>query len=100
MYILWAVGEERVEWSAEAVRALRRRLGMTQREMADELGARQQTISEWETGVYRPRGVSARTLLRMAESAGAPYRAGASDSRDADDVPAERGEGDEGPPRG
>ena len=51
---------------------------MTQREMADELGARQQTISEWETGVYQPRGVSARALLRMAEAAGAPYRAGGS----------------------
>ena len=94
------MGEERIEWNAEAVRALRRRLNMTQREMADELGARQQTISEWETGAYRPRGVSARALLRMAEESGAPYGAGASDSRDADGVPDERGEGGEGPPRG
>lgn len=73
---------------------------MTQREMADELGARQQTISEWETGVYQPRGVSARALLRMAEESGAPYEAGASDSRDTDGVPDEREEGGEGPPRG
>jgi len=95
-----AVGEERIEWNAEAVRALRRRLKLTQREMADELGARQQTISEWETGAYRPRGVSARALLRMAEEAGAPYRADASDSRDADGVPDERSEGGEGAPSG
>ena len=72
---------------------------MTQREMADELGARQQTISEWETGAYRPRGVSARALLRMAESAGAPYRAGPSNSRDAGGVPDEGAEEDKKPPR-
>ena len=88
---------EPIEWNPDAVRALRRRLGMTQREMADELGARQQTISEWETGVYRPRGVSARALLRMAEAAGPTYRAGAPDSRDSGPIPAEGSEAGEGP---
>ena len=45
-------------WRAERVRALRCHLKRTQQELAQELGVRQQTISDWETGVYRPWGVS------------------------------------------
>ena len=41
--------------------------------MAEELGTRQQTISEWETGQYRPRGASARLLTIIAERAGFVY---------------------------
>lgn len=58
------------EWDAERVRRLRARLGLTQRELAEELGVRQQTVSEWETGAYRPRGASARLLWIVAERAG------------------------------
>ena len=65
------MGETSGAWDAGSVRALRRRLGMTQRALADELGVRQQTISEWETGVYRPRGASARLLRHVAERAAA-----------------------------
>ncbi len=57
-------------WDAERVRRLRARLGLTQRALAEELGVRQQTVSEWETGVYRPRGASARLLGLVAERAG------------------------------
>ncbi len=64
-------------WDAGGVRALRRHLGVSQRELADELGTRQQTISEWETGQYRPRGASARLLSLVAERAGFEYEAGA-----------------------
>ncbi len=42
--------------------------------MAEELGTRQQTVSEWETGRYRPRGASARLLSIIAEAAGFAYR--------------------------
>lgn len=63
-------------WNADAVKELRRRLGMTQRQMARRLGVRQQTVSEWETGLYAPRGASA-TLLRMvSEEAGPDYTTG------------------------
>ncbi|MBI3967911.1 MAG: hypothetical protein HY329_19915 [Chloroflexi bacterium] len=34
---------------------------------------RQQTVSEWETGQYRPRGASARLLTLIAERAGFEY---------------------------
>src|SRR5437764_1132827 len=46
-------------WDATRVRALRKHLGYTQQQLSDELGTRQQTISEWETGMYQPRGASA-----------------------------------------
>ena len=64
----------RVRWDSQGVRALRSHMGMTQQEMADELGTRQQTISEWETGMYRPRGGSATLLSIIAERAGFEYR--------------------------
>lgn len=61
-------------WEAESIRALRRHLGLSQEEMARELGTRQQTVSEWETGQYRPRGASARLLSLIAEGAGFDYQ--------------------------
>lgn len=60
------------------MRRLREYLGLTQREFAGEMNARQQTVSEWETGRYRPRGPSARLLSLIAERAGFAYAAPAS----------------------
>ena len=54
------------EWDSRSIQALRRHLGLTQRQMADELGTRQQTISEWETGLYQPRGASAPSGLNSS----------------------------------
>ena len=62
-------------WNAQRVRALRQHLGLTQEQMAAEMGSRQQTVSEWETGQYQPRGTSARLLTLIAERGGFPYRA-------------------------
>ena len=66
-------GSRQPKWDATGLLALRRRLGLTQQQLADELGIRQQTVSEWETGVYRPRGASARLLGIVAERAGFEY---------------------------
>lgn len=63
-------------WHAASVRGLRRHLEMSQNAFADELGTRQQTVSEWETGRYRPRGTSARLLSIIAERAGFEYDSG------------------------
>ena len=60
-------------WHADQVLALRQHLGLTQQELADELNIRQQTVSEWETGQYRPRGASERLLTMVAERAGFKY---------------------------
>jgi DNA-binding transcriptional regulator YiaG len=63
------------QWDGKEVQALRKHLGITQREMSERLGTRQQTISEWETGMYRPRGASATLLTMIAEQAKFKYDA-------------------------
>lgn len=65
----------RAKWDYQRIRALRRHLGLTQHQMAEELGTRQQTISEWETGIYQPRGASATLLSIIAERARFKYDA-------------------------
>ena len=81
-------GKPKIEWNADTIKALRRHMGLTQTEMSKELGTRQQTISEWETGMYKPRGAT-RTLLNIiAERAGFVYRveeAGKRNSKEAGD---------------
>jgi type I restriction enzyme M protein len=67
-------------WDASAVRALRARLGLTQAELAERMGTRQQTVSEWETGARAPRRMSRRLLRMVAEEAGA-YDPGAPDAQ-------------------
>jgi len=69
----YRAGRSQPEWDGDGVQALRRHLGLTQRELADELGVRQQTVSEWETGMYRPRGASRRLLGLVAERTGFAY---------------------------
>ena len=64
------------QWSKEEIKALRQHLNLTQVKLAEELGTRQQTISEWEKGMYRPRGASATLLGIVAERSGFTYRAG------------------------
>ena len=65
----------RTKWDSECIQTLRRHLGLTQRELAERLGTRQQTISEWETGMYKPRGASATLLSIIAERAEFKYQA-------------------------
>jgi DNA-binding transcriptional regulator YiaG len=57
-------------WTAGRVRRLRGYLRASQAELAARLGARQQTVSEWETGTTRPRGMSRRLLHLVAEESG------------------------------
>ena len=65
---------KRRQWDSQGIQALRRHLGLTQRELADRLGTRQQTVSEWETGMYKPRGASATLLSIVAERAKFEYK--------------------------
>jgi len=66
--------EVEYQWDAESIRTLRGYMDLTQQKMSEELGTRQQTISEWETGMYRPRGGMNRLLSLVAERAGFDYR--------------------------
>ena len=67
------------------IRELRERSGLSQAAFARRLGVRQQTVSEWETGRYAPRGASL-TVLRMFEEEIVPYDASppASETGEAD----------------
>jgi DNA-binding transcriptional regulator YiaG len=65
----------RKQWDGTSIQALRRHLGLTQQELSEKLGTRQQTISEWEVGMYRPRGASATLLSMVAEKARFRYDA-------------------------
>lgn len=60
-------------WDAAKVKALRDHLGLTQTEFSHELGVRQQTVSEWECGQYKPRGASSTLLTVIAERAQFDY---------------------------
>lgn len=68
--------DKAVRWDGRRVRALRTHLRMSQEDLAEELGTRQQTISEWETGKYKPRGASSTLLGVVAERSDFKYRAG------------------------
>ena len=66
---------QKKNWDSQRIQALRHHLGLTQRELAEQLGTRQQTISEWETGMYQPRGASATLLSVIAERSKFKYTA-------------------------
>jgi len=70
-----AAKPRRIPWNSQRIQALRQHLGLSQRALADRLGTRQQTISEWETGIYQPRGTSATLLSMVAEEARFHYDA-------------------------
>ncbi len=77
-------------WTPDQIRALREHMDLTQRELADLLEVRQQTISEWETGLHIPHRSTKKTLTIVAERANFVYDEHAGPS------PAE-GEGDPSP---
>ena len=62
-------------WDARRIKALREHLDMSQAVMAEQMGIRQQTVSEWELGRYEPRGASARLLSIIADRGGFKYAA-------------------------
>lgn len=64
------IGDQGDRWDATRVRALRDWLDDSQTELADRLGTRQQTVSEWETGSSQPRRMSRRLLHLVAEESG------------------------------
>ena len=49
-------------WNAATIRQSRKSRGLTQAELASSLGCRQQTISEWELGMYEPKNAYQKLL--------------------------------------
>lgn len=66
--------EKGIRWDSEAVRALREHMNLSQEELAELMGVRQQTVSEWETGAYEPGRSTAKHLGLVAERAEFPYQ--------------------------
>lgn len=62
-----------LQWNGELIRALRLHMGLSQADMAKTLGVRQQTVSEWEKGVYTPTRASSKHLTLVAEKAAFRY---------------------------
>ncbi len=62
-----------IMWTDVLVKAFREQMGWTQGELAEKLGMRQQTISEWETGMYTPKRSTSKFLTMVAEQAGFEY---------------------------
>jgi DNA-binding transcriptional regulator YiaG len=56
-------------WDSELIKGLRRHMGLTQAQFADVMGVRQQTVSEWEQGIYAPTRATAKHLTLVAERA-------------------------------
>ena len=63
-----------VLWDADLVKALRHHMQMSQAELAEELGVRQPTISEWETSAYIPKRSTSKLLTMVAKEAGFEYK--------------------------
>ncbi len=72
------------EWNPEEIKALRAHMGLSQGDLARELGVRQQTISEWETGMYRPRRSTAKYLTMVAERVGFIYKVESEETQEGD----------------
>jgi transcriptional regulator with XRE-family HTH domain len=52
-------------WDKDSVKNLRSSLKLTQNEFADLLGCRQQTVSEWEQGLYTPANAYGKLLTQL-----------------------------------
>jgi DNA-binding transcriptional regulator YiaG len=68
-YTVRRVGDT-IMWDSELVHALRDHMGVSQSQLAEILGVRQQTVSEWENDVYAPTRASSKFLTLVAERAG------------------------------
>lgn len=61
--------DDEIVWNQDAVKALRKYMGLTQAKFAAEMGVRRQTVSEWENGVYEPDRSTAKHLELIAKQA-------------------------------
>lgn len=52
-------------WCADRVKRLRHKFNFTQAELAEHLGCRQQTISDWEIGIHHVGNAYAQILTML-----------------------------------
>lgn len=58
-----------VKWNAKSIREGRKNLNLTQAELAQGLGCRQQTVSDWEIDMYVPKNAYQRLLTSFFAAA-------------------------------
>lgn len=68
----WKQGDTLL-WNGELVKALREQLGLSQMDLAEKLGVRYATISEWENGLYTPKRSTSKFLTLFAKESGFNY---------------------------
>jgi DNA-binding transcriptional regulator YiaG len=56
---------------AAAIRAIRAAAGLSQRQLAERIGAAQPNVAQWERGITRPDGTSTARLSAVADDGGA-----------------------------
>lgn len=61
-------------WRADEIKSLREFAGWSQQDLAERLGVRQQTVSDWELGIHASRRSMGKLLQMIAESVGYPYQ--------------------------
>ncbi len=66
---------------SSAIRAGRKRLGLTQEDLAETLGVHPMTVSEWERGVAQPKDVQIEKLAELLDTTPAALRYGANGSQ-------------------
>jgi DNA-binding XRE family transcriptional regulator len=66
-------------WSADEIKSLREHTGWSQQELAQQLGVRQQTVSDWELGIHASRRSMGKLLQMIAETVGYPYQTNGDD---------------------
>ena len=57
------------EWTPGRIQQFRKRLDMSQKELAKRMGVRQATVSDWENGKQSPYPMARRLLDRLASAA-------------------------------
>jgi DNA-binding XRE family transcriptional regulator len=60
-------------WNGELIKALREQLGLSQVDLAEKLGVRHATISEWENDLYTPKRSTSKFLTLFAKESGFNY---------------------------
>jgi len=67
--------DDQKRWNKESIRRARKAIQLTQSQLAEHLGCRQQTISEWELGMYEPKNAYQKLLSFFFDSYKAPASA-------------------------
>jgi DNA-binding transcriptional regulator YiaG len=52
--------------SPQQIRRIRQSLKLTQKQLADRIGAQRHTVARWETGVNEPKGAYLKALNELA----------------------------------